>query len=290
MLVAAFTVVCATSCVLAPAGPEPESDRQSLSRKDEAAAAQRMLEAVIARVLRNDTGSFRAEMTFGDVKSDIEGEYSIRMSRARLQVNATRLHRDAWHSVWPSFDVILVRGKAFVRKTSTVDKPAGRWIRASKRHTFYDLPCWPSAQRHFPDRTLMLLWNADAVGFDPERPFVIVATVPASLIAGVFADPRLAEQLLREGSAPVTVQIGQFRGRLTTFELEGKAVSAALAQPGTRSARTLDRRLKNASYFVSFGDYHLPTLLHPPQTSPVSHPGPSIPLPPPPQLCRTATV
>lgn len=293
MLVTLFIAVCATSCTLMPSDLQAGSDRQHVSRAQEhgRAAAQQLLDTVVERMLRDNRGSFGADVVFGGVMSNIKGEYSIRASRARLRIDLTRLHRDTWHSFPKSFEVILVGDTAYVRSLSSLGAPTRRWVQVSKRHIYADLPCWPSAQRRLPDRTLMLLSNAEAVGFDPERRFVIVATVPARLIAGVFADPALAEELLRAGLAPIEVRIGQFRGRLTTFELEGKSVGATLRQAGVPLDRRSVRRLKSASYRVSFGHSDdLATLVHPPRASSALHPGHNLELPPPPRLCRTASV
>ena len=292
VLVWVLAWISVTGCVLAPSAERrSDPDREGANPSQADAAADRLLARVVRGVVRDDTGSFRSELIFGEVLLNWGGDYSIRRSRARFEISLSRRHQDAMNSLPSRFDVVLVGRKAFMREASSPVRPAGRWVQASKRHLFADLQCWPAGQRALPDRTLMLLLNADAVGFDPERDrSIIVATVPARLASGVFPDPALAAVMSGDHSAQVTVRIGHFRGELTTLELPGKALNAALKRAGAKLNPATARDLQAASYFAWYSDFDLPTLVRPPRGHSVLKPGQKAPLPQPRQMCSTTKI
>lgn len=285
MLVALLAVISATGCVLTPLGSLDGSD----SPLTGAASADRVLTQVVRRVVRDNTGSFQSELIFGGARLTWGGVYSIRASRGRFQISLVRGHQGA--SMPTTFDVVLVGDRVFVRPADSPAPHAGPWVQTSKRHLFVDLRCWPAEQRALPDRMLMLLFNADAVRFDPQRGrSVIIATVPARLVSGVFPEPSLGTLLSGESSAQVTVRIGQFRGQVTTFEVEGKAVLSALEGTGARLSPKTSRDLREASYFAYFPGSDLPTLLHPPRARSALDLGPNAPLPQWGRMCATGNV
>ena len=293
VLEAVLAVISVTGCVLTPSGPlgsGADKDGSDSSRGGTPAAGQ-LLARVVRRVVQDNTGSFESELIYGQVQLTWGGDYSIRESRARFQISVMRRHEDTEGSMPTTFEIVLVGARVFVRPTSLPVSPAGRWAQVSKRHLFVDLPCWPVRHRGLPDRLLMLLFNADAVGFDARRGrSVIIATVPARLAGGVFPNPSLAAVLSGEGSAPVTVRIGQFRGEVTSFELQGKAVIAALDRAGLRLDPKTARDLLEARYFAWFPGSDLPTLVQPPRARSALDLARDVPLPQAGQFCVTKDI
>lgn len=291
MLVALLAVISATGCVLTPVGSLGSDADGSSSPQAGAASADQVLTQVVRRVARDNTGSFQSELSFGGARLTWGGVYSIRASRARFQISLVTLDQTTGASMPTTFDVVLVGDRVFVRLADSPAPHAGPWVQTSKRHLFADLRCWPAEQRGLPDRMLMLLFNADAVRFDPQRGrSVIIATVPARLVSGVFPEPSLGTLLSGESSAQVAVRIGQFRGQVTTFELYGKAVLSALERAGAQLSPRTSRDLREASYFAYFPGSDLPTLLHPPRARSALDLGPNAPLPQWGRMCATGNV
>jgi hypothetical protein len=254
------------------------------SSPNEAREADRLLSQVRDRVIRDNSGTFNSELHFGDINLVWGGDYWLREARAKLRIQVVQ-HRHG--DFWTDFEVVLDGTKAYLRKFFYFAKR--RWIPMTKRHIFADLQCWPARNRRLPDRMLMLLFNAEAQGFerDEGRSF-IVATVPARLTIGVFPDPRIAELISREGARPVKLRIGHFRGRLTTLELQGRAVKSALQRSGVRLDADLARKLLHANYNAWYSEYDDPRRMRPPGLDRLVEPG-NNPLSPR-QLCNPTII
>src|SRR5262249_721731 len=154
------------------------------------------------------------------------------------------------------------------------------WARITKRYFFPDLQCWPARDRRLPDRTLMLLFNAEAQSLErDEGQSFIVATVPARLLVGVFPDPRIAELITRAGSRPVKLRIGHFRDRLTPLELQGRAVWSVLKRMGVRLDTNPARKLQHASYNAWYSELANPVMKGPPGEGNVVEPANNPPAP-----------
>lgn len=268
-----LALVAAAGCIVEPPADEPWE-------------ADRLLTQVRARVMRDNTGTFNSELQFGDVNLVWGGSYWLREARAQLHIKVLSPppRREGSRT---SFEVVLDGPKAYLKKG--FQYPNWRWLRGTKRHIFADLQCWPTRDRGLPDRTLMLLFNAEAQGLerDEGRSF-IVATVPARLLIGVFPDPRLTELISREGSRLVILRIGHFRGRLTTLELQGRAVKSALERTGAGLDANLARKLDHASYNAWYSELDNPVMLGPPVDGKVVEPGNNTPAPR--QFCDPTTI
>jgi len=253
---------------------------------DDAREADQLLTQVRDRVIRDNTGTFNSELQFGDISLVWGGDYSLREARAELRIEVLpppRRQEDAESD----FEVLLDGTRAYLKRG--FHYPNWRWARLAKPYFFPDLRCWPAGDRRLPDRTLMLLFNAEAQSLErDEGQSFIVATVPAHLLIGVFPDPMIAELVTREATRSVKLRIGHFRDRLTTLELQGRDVESALKRTGTKLDTNLARKLQHASYTAWYAELANPVMMARPSEGNVVVPANNPPAPP--QICNPTRV